>query len=115
MQPSYKSFSSNSDKSKWLHHCKESQIPYVTITNRTSYSDVEFDYISFNAPVDIKLQAKEKFVTDTVLTITDKYKNHRTEISVVGWGFIKITNLAIDNAEYVAEELVKLINNVVKK
>lgn len=92
--------------SYWFHHCTRKNIPFVTISYRKKYADIEFDYITFSSKeYDNALRENGRKTYQMTFDLFERYKNPRTRVISTGWGVVRLENIEIEYSDRVAEEL----------
>lgn len=100
---------------KWFDYCQKYQIPYITILQKNSFADIEFDCITFNnKAIDDVLQVNENKIRVKTGEIYNKFKNKKSQFSQSGWCVIKFYDLNVNAAEDAAIEIFELIGSIVE-
>jgi len=101
------------EKKEWYEYCKNHQVPYIVISIRSSYADVEFDYITYTDTNIAKILCeKEEFIKQKSLEIFERYATRKSVVKYCGWALIKIDNILISQADEVALEIYKLVTAI---
>jgi|GEM_PF-1647420 len=116
IHPKFKRYRANDDETKneWYRCCREYQIPCIKIEDRNTYSDVEFDYITFDPSVDPVLEKSQVYIKQRMFELFRMYRTHRSEVNPTP-GLIKISNVRKEDAEDVALAFHRLITDILAK
>ena len=92
----------------WFKTCKENNIPYITLSIRTKFADVHWDYITYPMEVDEILEQLGDSLTNKVIEIFNEYANEKSKYSVNNH-LVWFKNLEIEQAKLAAADLHNLI------
>lgn len=96
----------------WFRECRRKQRPYITITHRTKFSDVHWDYISYDdKAADRVLSENSEIITREALVIFHQVASDRSSYSI-NCNVITFKNIPIEKAELAATSLFDLIESI---
>jgi len=100
------------EANNWFNKCKELHIPYIIVTTRLKYADVEFDHYTMPKGYDKLLVIENENITKQNLEMLKKYGTKKSVIESSTF-IIRFRNIPIENAEQLASNLYKIINKIV--
>jgi hypothetical protein len=95
-------------KQRWFDHCTDKAIPYVTVTYRNLYADIEWDYITLPMSLDGLLEENKHTIENRARTVYNKYANPRSRIIRMDAHIIKFDKILISSCKQAAAELYDL-------
>ena len=95
----------------WYSHCQAHRLPYITITTRTKYANVEWDYINLPMEIDAVISTNENRLLDGFKRIYLKYANPKS-VGRLSNHVPQFINIEIDKAELLASDLYDFITEV---
>lgn len=98
----------------WFRHCESAQIPFITVKPRSTYADVNWDYITYSKEVDDILEKLGTTLRNDAIEIFKQYANAKSRYTASGH-LIWFKNLELDSARLVASELYDLIVDSVSR
>ena len=98
----------------WFHYCIDKQLPYVIVKNKTKYSSVEWDFITFDEPLREMFSSRNDDYTKKVIDIFKKYCCNKSNYTVSCHLFF-FKMIPKENAEKFAEEIFDLLFEKVEK
>lgn len=96
----------------WFRECRKKQKPYITVTHRTKFSDVHWDYISYDKVADRVLSENSEAITQKALIIFHQVASDQSSYSI-NCNVITFTNIPIEKAELAATYLFDLIESII--
>ncbi len=88
----------------WFDYCEEKQIPYIIVKNKTKYSSIEWDYISFNKQLREIFSINEEDYRKTIIEIFKNYCGSKSNYTI-SYTIFLFKNIPKENAEKFAEEI----------
>ena len=116
IHPKFKRYRANDDETRheWYCYCAAHQIPYIKIEDKRTYSDVSFDYITFDGRLDHVWDEAEPLVKQRMSELFHKFRTHRSKVNPSP-ALISITNVRKEDAEDVALAFHRLITDILAK
>ncbi|WP_449104349.1 hypothetical protein [Pseudomonas veronii] len=99
-------------ENSWFEHCRREKLPFITVTTRTKYANVHWDYITYPTEVDKHLEANRDLTVSKSLEIFQEYANAKSDYQLSS-GLVYFNNLEIEAAKASAEKLYDLISEIV--
>lgn len=104
-----------SEKNRWFKYCRKAGIPFVFVEIQGSRATVEFDYMAFPDPkFDLVLRENSEVLEAGMAKLRHRYKSRGTE-SWTSAVFASYSNIRLDKADALAEELYDLISRVLDR
>lgn len=93
---------------EWFDYCQKQQIPYIIIKNKTKYSSVEWDYISYNPTADSTLDLKGDSNQERFEQVYYRYCNPKSECRISN-KVVFAKNISKEVSQKFAEEIFDII------
>lgn len=97
---------------RWFKHCRDKQIPYITVETARRYAKVRWDHISFDRVVDERFRQAGTRLRDAAIQIGTRYSRAPMRYEASGL-LVTFEGLEIVEARLVAGELYDLVMSVV--
>jgi len=99
----------------WFYHCRKTGTPYIVVTARTKYAEIEWDYIALCTAVDEKLKTHREELVARQGDLYDKYATPGKSGARLGSGLSSFHHFEIENAKRLAADLHDLIAEIIKR
>jgi hypothetical protein len=113
MTKKYVTYTTLSDESTevnaWYRHCQVTKIPYVTVSARRKYANVQWDYINLPVEYDEMLRAKGDEFIQGFVEIFRRHANGKSEYRV-GKFVATFVDIEVEKAPQLANELFDYIS-----
>lgn len=101
-------------RTDWYHKCIRDRVPYVTVTVRSRFADVHFDYITLPTAVDDVLMGERQAEIQNALTeIFERFANAKSHFRLSST-VVSFNDLEAGVARAAAEEVYDLIYSYVR-
>ena len=103
---------SNKAEKRWYNYCLRECEPYIIIETKGKKAAVKWDSISFSPDLDPLFKDNEDYIQQELINILERHANGARIEYVMTPLFITCSNIHIDSASDIAEEIHGLIINV---
>lgn len=89
---------------EWFTFCQKNAIPYITISTRKKFADVQWDYINFHSKIENKIDMLGDDFAQGMIEIFKKYANNKSTY-IAGSRVAEFKNIEIPQARNLAKNL----------
>ena len=96
----------------WYNYCLRERMPYIIVETKGKKATVKWDSISFSPDLDSLFKDNEDYIQQELIAILERHTNGARVKYAMTPLFITCSNIHIDSASDIAEEIYGLIINV---